>query len=168
MKKIYPLLVIAAIALLNIAHAQTVWVDYKIDSKLSIKLPVAPVIGPDGSAISKTVDTAVYIITKVDFQKAAGIDSATLASLLPQQEFADGIKTGMLDKLPGFTMGNVKIGKWKNYYSYSMDGGNEARKLKIYNCMIIIGDEAYSITAVLPERLGAKQKDDVFASIRTN
>jgi len=162
------LLLITAIIATNIAHAQAAWIDYKIDSKLSVRLPAAPKVGEDGTAVSTDKDSSMYIVTLIDFQKAAGIDSATLAPLLPQQEFADGIKTGMLGKLPGFTLGDVKVRKWKIYYSYLMDGGNTEKKLKIYNFMIVIGDEAYSLTALVPDKNGAKGKDDFFASLRSN
>jgi hypothetical protein len=167
MKKIF-LLLIAAILITISSQAQTAWIDYKIDNKLSVKLPVAPKVQDDGSAIAMDKDSLIYIITIVDFQKVAGIDSAALAPLLPEQEFADGIKTGILGKLPGFTMGAVKIGKLKDHYSYLMDGGNSVTKLKIYTYMIIIGDEAYSLTTLVPEKSGLKGKDDFFASVKLN
>ena len=167
MKKIF-LLLITVFLTLTAIYAQTAWVDYKIDSRLSVKLPVAPKMRGDDTAIATDKDSSIYVITVIDFQKVAEIDSATLSTLLPQQEFADGIRTGMLDKLPGFTMGDVKIGKSKDHYSYLMDGDNATKKLKIYNYMIFLGDKGYSLTAVVPGKLGARGKDDFFASLRSN
>jgi hypothetical protein len=167
MKKIFFFLV-ATILFLNIAQAQTEWVNYKIDNKLSIKVPAEPTKLDENSVFVRTKDSCVYVITAIDMQKLAGLDSATVASQSPTIEFANSFKKGMLGKMPGSTLGDVAIGKWKGYICYNMDGGNVAAKLKIYTFMVFIGTKVYSIMSILPENKNTKEKDIYFNSLALN
>jgi hypothetical protein len=70
--------------------------------------------------------------------------------------------------MQGYTMGDVKIGKWNNYYCYNIDGANTATKVKSFTFMVIIGNYLYSISAVMPDNKSAQPKDDFFASLKLN
>jgi hypothetical protein len=110
----------------------------------------------------------VCVITRVDMEKVASLDSAALAGLAPTDDFINGIKTGMLDKMKGYTLGDVKAAKWNGYYSYSIDGGNATTGVKSFTFMLIIGKFLYSFSAILPENKSTQPKDDFFASLKLN
>src|SRR5260221_6343614 len=113
MKKIFFFLI--ALTAINTVHAQSEWVSYKIDNKLSVKVPSQPMITDDYSVMAQSKDSLFCIISVIDLKKIAGIDSAALASLAPTSSFSTHIKTGMLGKMQGFTLGDFKISKWKGY-----------------------------------------------------
>ncbi|HZY36937.1 MAG TPA: hypothetical protein VFE53_09830 [Mucilaginibacter sp.] len=167
MKKIFPLICFLVI-LQGFARAQSEWVDYKIDAKLSIKMPEAPTNADDYSVIAMTKDSMVCVITKIDMQKVAGLDSAALAGLATTEDFTNSVKTGMQEKMQGYALGDVKTSKWNNYYAYSIDGANTATRVKSFTFMIIIGDYLYSISAVMPQDKNTQPKDDFFASLKLN
>jgi hypothetical protein len=166
MKKIF-LLLITTILALNIVHAQTGWINYKIDNKFSVKLPSQP-NDVQGSQIVQDKDSLVYVITVVDFVKAAGIDSATLVPMAPTQDFANSIKTGMLGQMPGFTLGDINIGKWNQLVSYHIEGENTEKRIKTFSFMILQGSHFYSLTTIVPYGKDSKSKDDFFASLVSN
>jgi hypothetical protein len=167
MKKMLAFLFVAGMAV-NIACAQSTWITYPIDAKLSVKVPTQPTKADQYSVMSMGNDSCVYVITKVDMKVAAGLDSATLVGLAPTQEFADGLKSGMLEKMQGYTMGDVKTSKWNGYYSYSVDADNPTTKIKSYTFMIIMGSYLYSLSAVLPESKTSSLKDTFFSSLKLN
>ncbi|MDF2432537.1 MAG: hypothetical protein JWP44_2168, partial [Mucilaginibacter sp.] len=81
---------------------------------------------------------------------------------------ADGLKTGMLSKMPGAALGDVKIDKWKGNYTYSVDGENAEKKLKLYAYMVIIGNKMYGLVVLVPNGKSSKGKDDFFNSLAYN
>jgi hypothetical protein len=166
MKKIL-LLLFTTILAVNLVHAQSDWINYKIDNKLSVKVPVQP-NDMQGSQIATDKDNLVYVITVVDFVKVAGIDSATLAPMAPTQEFANSIKTGMLGQMPGFTLGDITIGKWHGLNCYHVEGENVERKVKTYSFMVIVGSQFYSLSTIVPYDKSNKPKDDFFDSLVLN
>jgi hypothetical protein len=166
MKKIFFFLI--AITAINTVHAQNEWVSYKIDNKLSVKVPSQPMITDDYSVMAQSKDSLFCIISVIDLKKIAGIDSAALASLAPTSSFSNHIKTGMLGKMQGFTLGDFKISKWKGYYCYNVDGSNAAKKQKINTFMVIIGTNIYSLSAMMYEGKSTKGKDDFFNSLALN
>jgi len=167
MKKLC-LLFITSIVLLNSSKAQTEWVSYKIDDKLSCRVPAQPTKLDANSVYVKSQDSSVYVIAMIDMLKLANLDSATVASQSPTTEFANNFKTGMLGQMPGSTLGDVVIGKWKGYTCYNINGGNTTSKLKIYTFMVFIGVKVYSLMSILPEGRNAKLKDDYFNSLVLN
>ena len=167
MKKIL-FFAITALLAINTAHAQSGWINYKIDDKISVKLPGKPTEMQPGTNMITDKDSSVYLTTLVDFVKVANVDSAALAPYLSTQEFANGLKTGMLSKMPNSTLGDVKIDKWKGYYSYSVDGGNAEKNFKLYTYMVIIGSKMYGLMAIIPNGNDTKGKDDFFASLTLN
>lgn len=166
MKKIFFFLI--AITVINTVHAQNEWVSYKIDNKLSVKVPSQPMITDDYSVMAQSKDSLFCVISVIDLKKIAGIDSAALASLAPTSSFSNHIKSGMLGKMQGFTLGDFKISKWKGYYCYNVEGSDAAKKQKINTFMVIIGTNIYSLSAMMYEGKSTKGKDDFFNSLALN
>jgi hypothetical protein len=167
MKKIL-LTLCVLVTLLSFARAQSDWISYKIDSKLSVKVPSEPTSADEYSVIAMTKDSMVCVITKIDMQKVSGLDSAALAGLAPTDDFASSVKTGMQEKMQGFALGDVKTGKWNNYYCYNIEGTNPTSKVRSFTFMIIISNYLYSISVVLPDGRSTQLKDDFFASLKLN
>lgn len=164
MKKIH-LLLTAIILTVNISFAQTGWIDYKVDNRVSAKLPTAPQTLMEGTVMSLTPDSTICIVTKVDFKTVANLDSAALAPLLGTEEFASSLRTGMLSQMTGFTLSETKTGKLQGQYTFSIEGTSEAQKLKSYTLMVVIGQYMYSFTAMVKDGRDAGHKDELFASI---
>jgi len=162
------LLLLAAVLSLNLVHAQTGWITYNIDAKLSIQVPAQPTKADQYSVMSISSDSTIYIITKVDMTVAAGLDSAALAGLAPTEQFATEMRGGMQEKLQGYTLGDIKPGKWNGYYSFSIDADNPTTKLRSSIFMIIIGSYLYSFSVVLREDRDPKLKDLFFNSLKLN
>ena len=96
------------------------------------------------------------------------MDSVTFVQTVPTQPFADEVRKGMLSQMQGFTMGDIKVGKWKNYTMYTMQGEQTAQKLVDFTYMIIIGRYLYSISALIPQGKSLASKDYLFNSIVEN
>ncbi len=167
MKKILLSLLISALVI-TIADAQSTWMNYKIDSRLSAKVPNEPKPVDENTVMASDNDGCAYLITIADFQQLAGLDSAKLAPLAATPEFAGALKTGILSKMPGYTMSDVKVGNWNGYVCYNVDGGNDTQKVKIYTFMVIVGSKLYNLSAVVPAALAFTGKDDFFASLKLN
>jgi hypothetical protein len=166
MKKAFLLLFIIVLST-KLTKAQTDWINYKVDDKVSVQLPAQPQFKQGGQYV-KDKDSSVYIVMAIDFVKVAGVDSVQLAPYEPTPEFANQLKTGILSKMSGSTLGDVKIGKWNGHYSYAMEGGNEAKKLKIYVNMVCWGNTMYALMNIVPEQNSTKGRDYFFASLKAN
>lgn len=167
MKKLYVLFFTALITIVA-AHAQTGWVNYKFDNKLSVKLPAQPQKYGQNSQKASTKDSTVCIVTLIDLKATTHLDSAALVALLPTPEFAAGLKNSMLGQMAGFTLGDMQIGKWNGNYSYTMEGSNAAKKLKTYTFMVIIGNNLYALNCLVPDGNNIKDKENFFASFKLN
>ncbi|WP_295671558.1 hypothetical protein [uncultured Mucilaginibacter sp.] len=167
MKKIV-LLFVAAILMINLAHGQSAWVNYKIDNKLSVKMPAEPKPIDEHTKMAMDKDSSYFLIAVVDFIKVAGIDSAQVAAYAPTQEFANGIKTGMLKELPGLSLGDVKIDKWNGYYCYHIEGGTTEKKIKFFTFDVIIDSKMYGLTVLSRDDKSLQGKDDYFNSLVIN
>ena len=165
MKKIF-ILPCLLFFLFNFARAQSDWTNYKIDSKLSVKVPAVPEKSDEYSVITTGDDSLVYVITKIDMKKIAGLDSAALAGIAPTDAFVASIKTGMEAKMPGFILSDARTNKWNNYYCYYIDGSNATTKLKAFTFLLIISDHLYSLSVVMPSNKDTKPKDYFFASLK--
>ncbi len=162
MKKI-SLILLIAILTANIALGQSDWINYKIDSKLSVKLPAQPK-PVKGGFFAMDKDSLVYFFLKAD----VGIDSVELMSLAPTAEFAEHYKMGVSQKMPGTRLGDVNIGKWNGYVCYNIAGVNDTNKKKIYIFVIVVGDKMYSFGTIIPGNKSEKGKDEFFNSLFIN
>jgi len=169
MKKSY-LLLLFVLTLSAAAKAQTAWVTKNIDEKMLVKFPSEPQkLGRTGIDIytAKGKDSVVYSATVIDYQIIAHLDSATLASLKDTQEFADQMKAGMASTMTKYTLGEIKIGKWKTYTTYTISGTDNASKKTVSMQMIIIGSKMYSLSCMMPTNVPAKNTEMFFDSADT-
>ncbi len=152
----------------RVAKAQNGWIDYRIDNKLSVKLPKEPTPIKESSVYVRDKDTTAYIISTFDCLKTADLDSVQLASSAPTVSFAENFKNGIVGKMPGTTLGQVNIGKWNGYTSYRIEGGNTSKKLKLYIFTVIIGTNLYSLMVISHDNYNPIVKDSFFASLVLN
>jgi hypothetical protein len=167
MKKTYYLLLFVLLASFTV-NAQTGWVTKNIDDKLSIKFPVEPKKATKNgfdSYVAKGNDSVAYSSTVLDLKVVANLDSATLAPVKDSQEFADQMKMGMVSTKTNYTIGDITIGKWKNYTTYSVSGTENATKSTLYIRMILIGSKMYTLSCMLPANLSTKNNETFFGSV---
>jgi len=167
MKKI-GLLLLTLIITLTAAKAQTGWVDYKFDNKVSVKLPGQPHSYGQNSHSASAKDSTVCIVTRIDLKAATQLDSAGIVAILPTPEFAAGLKTSMLGQQEGFTLGDVKTDKWNGNYSYTIEGSNTTKKLKTYTLMVVVNNNLYALNCLVPDGVSTKNKDYFLTSLKIN
>jgi hypothetical protein len=161
MKKILVTL-ITIIATLNLVHAQADWINYKIDDKLSVKLPTYPKsIGSGVTAHSK--DSLICYVSIV-----GEMDSTALAKLVLTQDFPNGLKAAMAGTQQGLTLGDMKVDKWNGYSCYNVDGSNPQNKLKVSFYLLVIGGRIYALGAMMPENHDINEKNVFFNTLRLN
>ncbi|WP_426669250.1 hypothetical protein ACPPVU_23880 [Mucilaginibacter sp. McL0603] len=164
MKKIIWLFIITFVCV-TIVYAQDGWVSHKADNRISVKFPNEPKEVAAGTFIAHDKDSVGYAFTVIDFVAVAGIDSVALAPMKDTPEFAAQLKQGMGSSLPGVTLDDFTIGKWKGFSSYTTKGVNSAQKTKMYTFMVLIGNKLYSLSAIVPDGISTKGRDDFFASL---
>src|SRR3569833_1151358 len=163
MKKLF-LLFFAVIITQVAVYAQTGWVDYKFDNKLSVKLPAQPQKYGQNSQSASAKDSTVCIITLIDLKAATHLDSATLVSVLPTAEFAAGLKASMLGQQADVVLGDIKTDKWNGNYSYTIEGTNAAKKQKTYTFMVVVNNNLYALNCLVHDGVSTKNKDYFFTS----
>ncbi len=162
MKKLI-LTLISAITLLNFAYAQTDnWVNYKIDEKLSVKLPTQPETINRG-VMAHTPDSLVCLAYKL-----AEVDSATLTRAVSSPGFPDGLKAAMSASQPGLNLGEMKAGKWHGYTCYNVDGAKPAMGLKVGLLILIVDGRIYTLGAMMPDRHDINEKNIFFNTLKLN
>jgi len=161
-----------AIALLLIfnsivAAAQTDWVDFKIDNKLSIKFPSKPTQEIDGTLISVTKDSTAFMSAIIlDLAQIAHVDSATLAQSKENPEFVAGLRNFLNSKNQVVKLDEFKLGKWHGFTSYSSSGVAADIRNKYYSVyMLFIGTKLYWFNVILSATADSKNKDYYFSSV---
>lgn len=161
MKKTYYMLLL--VLLFSVAaKAQSGWVIKKLDEKLSVKFPAEPQKATRNgidSYTSKGKDSIGYNAAVIDYKVVAHLDSANLASMKDNQQFADQIKVGVASQKPNYTFGDVTIGKWKNYNTYNFSGIENTNKSKLSLQMILIGSKMYAFSCLVPANLTTKNNE---------
>lgn len=161
MKKVLLALLTIMIAI-NLVNAQSDWINFKVDDKLSVKLPThATSIGSGMVAHSK--DSLICYVSIV-----GEMDSTALAKLVSTPDFPDGLKTAMIGTQQGLTLGDMKAGKWNGYNCYNVDGENVSKNLKVSFYIIIIGGRIYAFGAMMPANHDIKEKDIFFNTLKLN
>lgn len=149
-------------------EAQTNWVKQPLDERMAIKFPATPNKLTRGASIAYKYtdkDSLIYSAATVDFEAIAQLDSAKLATMKDKPEFAEGIKAGLTKTAKNYEWGNVILGKWKGYSSYSVAGVNAIKKTKIYFLIVLLGSKGYYLSCVVPDAASSKSKDDYFSTI---
>ena len=152
---------ITIILTLNLAHAQAGWVSYKVDDKLSVKLPAEPT-DINGGLVAHTPDSLICYISIIE------ADSAALAKMILAPDFSNGLKNAMIGTQQGLTLGDMKAGKWNGYNCYNVDGANAPNRLKVSFYFIIIGGKIYAFGAMMPENHDINEKNIYFSTLKLN
>ncbi len=167
MKKQHFLLLLIAFVYVN-ANAQTSWVTKKLSTNLSVKFPSEPQLSTKNGLESYTVkekDSTAFSASSIDLEQTARLDSAALASMKDNQGFADNLAKSMAAQKKSYTFGNVTIGKWKTYTSYTMSGIDSTTKSTLFVQMIFIGSKMYVLSCRIPDQLASKNKELFFSSV---
>jgi hypothetical protein len=167
MKKNYYLLLFVLILSAS-AKAQTDWVTKKLDEKLSVKFPVEPEkVARNGvdSYLAKGKDSVKYSTTILDLSVVAHLDSATLAPMKDNQEFADQMGMGIASKKTNYAYGSVTIGKWNTYTTYDMSATEKTNKSTLLTHMVLIGSKMYTLSCLLPVNMVTKNNELFFNSV---
>lgn len=161
MKKI--LLTLAVIiATITFAQAQIDWITYKIDDRLSVKLPTQPRNIARG-VIAYSKDSLICSVSII-----AQTDSMSLIQMIAKPGFVDGLKNAMEQAQKGLTLGDMNSSKWNGYYCYDVDGSVTPKKLKVSFHLIIIGGKIYALGAMMPENSNISKKNIFFDSVKLN
>jgi hypothetical protein len=152
--------------ILNAASAQLSWVNYRADNRVLVKFPTEPQEINTGTYAAHDKDSVAYFLTVIDFVAVAHIDSVGLIPLKDTNDFAAQLKEGIVSGLPGITLGDFTISRWKGFNSYTTTGVSTDKKTKLYMFMVLIGHKMYSLLAVVPQGASTKGRDDFFASLR--
>ena len=165
MKKLYMLLAAVFISIFT-AGAQNNWMKYEVSSKLSVRLPRAPILD-DKVVMSRahTPDSTLCIVSITDFKQSTGLDSAAILPYLSQPDFGENLRKDMAAHMSDYIFSAAKPGKLNGYYTYSIDGDNPVEKRKCYALIVVIGQYAYTFFSVLKYGADLKNKDEFFASI---
>ena len=164
MKKLLGLFIAVTLSA-TIVHAQTGWIAYKGDDRISVKFPSEPKEAMPGTVISTVKDSTIaYVFTIVDFAQVAHIDSTALAPIKATPEFAAQLKTGIKQGLPGVDLSDFKIGTWKGFTSYT-SSGVDAQQKQYDIFMFIIGSKLYSLSTIRKQNVSTENRDVYFSSI---
>jgi len=151
------------------AQAQSNWVNYKLDAKLTVKFPQQPARVDEHSIYAKDADTSIYLVALIDYSKLEEhLDSAELAKDAPTTEFADEFKGGIVSQMPGSSLGEVTIDKWNGYTSYKIEGDYATKHKKLYVFVVLIGTKMYGLMAITPEKGSTNGKNYFFSSLTLN
>ena len=144
------------------ANAQTAWVTKNLDEKISVKFPAEPLKetrnGIDVYTL-RQADSVAYSANMIDYNVVVHLDSAALAPMKDDQRFADQMGKGIASKKTNYTFGEVTIGKWKTYTTYTLNGVENTTKSTLYLQMILIGSKMYSLSCRVPVNVDTKTKD---------
>lgn len=164
MKKFFTLLTAITVFVIS-ATAQDAWVKQKLDDKMAVKFPKAPETLNDGAVLRfKDADSSSFTATHMDFS-AMGLDSATLTSMAPTEEFADQFKGGFAAQIPGLEVSKMDISTWKSYTCYDIVGRVDDKKLNMTFKCIFIGSKMYTFVVAQDDKGNTKNKDIFFESI---
>jgi len=166
MKKTWYLLLFT-LMLSATTKAQTNWVTKNIDDKFSIKFPAEPVktTKPTGDVyFYKAADSLAYSAAMLNMSVIAHLDSAALAPLKDNQQFADQVMAGMASSKKNYTFGKVTIGKWKTYTEYTISGSDNTNKNSLLMQMIIKGSKMYILSCRVPAGMDTKTNEVFFGS----
>jgi hypothetical protein len=164
MKKCLTLL-FSIVIIANTAKAQSNWVTHRADNRISVKFPTEPkelIKGSYGMALKDSSNA--FVLTVVDFEEVAHIDSTALAPYKSTPEFAAQLKAGMNKSLPNVTLEDFKIGTWKGFTNYT-SSGTDNLKNKYNLFMLLIGNKLYSLSTIIKSNATTNLTSDYFSSI---
>jgi len=167
MKKTYYLLLFVLMMSAS-AKAQTGWITQNLDEKLSVKFPAQPQKTTKNGFDFYTVrepDSMAYSVAVLDYKVVLHLDSAALAPMKDNQQFADQLRAGIASKKTNYTFGDITIGKWNTYATYSMSASENINKNTLLIQMILIGSKMYSLSCRIPANMTTKKNEVFFGSV---
>jgi len=167
MKKTFLWLILIVLSI-KVAHAQTGWINYKLDNKLSVKFPVTPRYINKNTLFAMATDSSAYIVTIVDLKESDGLDSAGLVSQAGTQMFADSLRSSMLSSMAGYILSEITVGKWKSFISYNLNGGNISQEITLETFMVLLGTKLYGLSTILRTGKPNNFKNYYFSSLTLN
>lgn len=147
------------------ARAQGDWKKYKIDDALSVKFPGVPKQLSGHDVFFKEPDSTAYFVYVEDFSDMTNLDGEQLTAKENTIDLANAVKDDLMNRMPGYMLGNVIIGKWKNYTCYHISGGNAKDKRDMYVYVLFIGINGYYLITTLPANHQPDKKDVFFDSV---
>ncbi|MEO7212529.1 hypothetical protein [Mucilaginibacter sp.] len=167
MKKTYYLLLFVLL-LSTTLKSQTRWVTIKLDERLSVKFPSEPQkTAKNGIDIYtlRAADSVGYSANVIDYKVVAHLDSAALAPMKDKQEFADQLRAGLASVKTNYTFGDIEIGQWKTYTTYSLSASEKTNKNTLLIHMVLIGSKMYSLSCRVPANMVTKASEVFFGSV---
>jgi hypothetical protein len=165
MKKTYYLLLFVLMS--ASVKAQTGWITQNLDEKLSIKFPAQPQKTTKNGFVIYTLrepDSMAYSVAMLDYKVVLHLDSAALAPMKDNQQFANQLRAGIASKKTNYTFGDITIGKWNTYATYSMSASENTNKNTLLIQMILIGSKMYSLSCRIPANMTTKNNEVFFGS----
>jgi hypothetical protein len=165
MKKTYYLLLFVLMS--ASVKAQTGWITQNLDEKLSIKFPAQPQKTTKNGFVIYTLrepDSMAYSVAMLDYKVVLHLDSAALAPMKDNQQFADQLRAGIASNKTNYTFGDITIGKWNTYATYSMSASENINKNTLLIQMILIGSKMYSLSCRIPANMTTKNNEVFFGS----
>jgi hypothetical protein len=165
MKKTYYLLLFVLMS--ASVKAQTGWITQNLDEKLSIKFPAQPQKTTKNGFVIYTLrepDSMAYSVAMLDYKVVLHLDSAALAPMKDNQQFANQLRAGIASKKTNYTFGDITIGKWNTYATYSMSASENINKDTLLIQMILIGSKMYSLACRIPANMATKNNEVFFGS----
>jgi hypothetical protein len=165
MKKTYYLLLFVLMS--ASVKAQTGWITQNLDEKLSIKFPAQPQKTTKNGFVIYTLrepDSMAYSVAMLDYKVVLHLDSAALAPMKDNQQFANQLRAGIASKKTNYTFGDITIGKWNTYATYSMSASENINKDTLLIQMILIGSKMYSLACRIPANMTTKNNEVFFGS----
>lgn len=163
MKTILSLIILCFSSML--LYAQNSWVTVKADQRVTLKFPFEPEkLDRDTYMAFERDSSAFYGLVITDFTELGG-DSIMLESLKKKPEFAVGLRDLAMKSIKGAKMGDIKIGNWKGFTSYTTFGTDYQNKT-YKMLMLIIGNKMYSFCAGGAPGAITGKVDQFFAGIQ--
>lgn len=146
MKKV--LLFVVAIIAINNLFAQSEWVRFKMDDRVSVLMPTTPKKGESEnpemySLISK--DSSSFTLMKLDFE-SYGLDSAALTAQVETEAFKDQFTNGFMQELEDSKMDSFTVGKLGNYVTYNLAVNYKSKTgdtAKTFTYCVFVGSKLY-------------------------
>jgi hypothetical protein len=105
-----------------------------------------------------------YSVAMLDYKIVLHLDSAALAPMKDNQQFADQLRAGIASNKTNYTFGDITIGKWNTYATYSMSASENINKNTLLIQMILIGSKMYSLSCRIPANMTTKNNEVFFGS----
>jgi len=155
----------AVFFIVKLATAQDGWKKYQVDEAVSIKFPGTPTPLNGRDAYYRNADSTTYYVYVEDYFDLTNLTGDELAEKEKTTDLANAFKDDLMNRMHGYMLGNVTIGKWHDHTTYTVSGGNEKAKTDMYVFAVFIQDNCYYLVVTLPDSHKTDKKDLFFGSL---